>query len=68
MWKGKLLPERRPVHEEIHYRLYDGRTGQLLSFSSTNSFNAIVADILATQREHPNARIVGAQVNGPAYT
>jgi hypothetical protein len=67
IWNGKRLPERRPIHEEIHYRLYDAHTGKLLSFNSTNSFDGIVTDILRTQQEYPTARIIGRQVDGPAY-
>ncbi|MDX3232517.1 hypothetical protein [Streptomyces sp. ME19-01-6] len=70
-WNGQELPERKPLQqplaEQIHYRLYDRRTRQLLSFNSTNSFSSLVEDIASTQREHPNARIFGVRYDGPAY-
>lgn len=67
IWNGKPLPDRRPINDDIHYRLYDQRTGVLLSFGTTNSFDAVVTDILRTQQEHPTTRIVGRRVDGPAY-
>ncbi|MEC4016082.1 hypothetical protein [Streptomyces sp. H27-D2] len=67
MWNGKPLPERGRDHTEIHYRLYDRRTGQLISFNSTNSIDSLAADVLRTQREHPNARIFAVEYDGPAY-
>lgn len=67
VWKGKPLPDRRVTHTEINYRLYDGRTGQLLSFNSTNSIGSLVTDVLRTQAEHPNARITAVEYDGPAY-
>ncbi|MFF3928241.1 hypothetical protein [Streptomyces hirsutus] len=70
VWNGQPLPERRPINRplagEIHYRLYDQRTGRLLSFNSTNSLASLVADIATTAREHPDARINAVQYDGPA--
>jgi len=66
-WKGRPLPERRPVNITIHYRLYDAHTGDVLSINSTNAFDGIVEDVVRTQREHPNSKIVGRQFDGPAY-
>jgi hypothetical protein len=69
VWNGRLLPERKPLNgplpAEIHYRLYDQRTRQLLSFNSTNSLDSLVADIAVTAREHPGARIYAVQYDGP---
>ena len=67
MWNGKPLPERGRENTLIHYRLYDGRTGKLLSFNSTNSIDAVVADVLRTQQEHPDAQIYGVEYDGPAF-
>lgn len=67
IWNGKRLPDRRQTFTEIHYRLYDGRTNALLSFNSTNSIDSLVTDVLRTQREHPTARIVAVEYDGPAY-
>jgi hypothetical protein len=67
MWNGKPLPQRNITHTNINYRLYDGRTGELLSFNSTNSIGSVVQDVLRTQREHPNARITAVEYDGPAY-
>lgn len=67
MWNGKPLPERSRKYTDIHYRLYDDRTGDLLSFNTTNSIDCIVTDILRTQKEHPTARLRAVEYDGPAY-
>jgi hypothetical protein len=67
IWNGKPLPQRNVTHTDINYRLYDGNTGELLSFNSTNSIGSLVTDVLRTQQEHPNARIVAVEYDGPAY-
>jgi len=56
VWNGKPLPDRGRTFTEIHYRLYDRRTGDLLSFNSTNSIDGIVTDVLRTQQEHHHRR------------
>jgi len=66
MWQGQALRDRKATHTTIHYRLYDRRTGQLLSFNSTNSIDAIVTDVLRTHAEHPTARIHAVEYDGPA--
>ncbi|MGW2861926.1 hypothetical protein [Streptomyces sp. NPDC001205] len=66
VWNGKQLPERGREYTEIHYRLYDRRTGTLLSFNSTNSLDCIVTDVLRTAAEHPNAKIFAVEYDGPA--
>lgn len=69
-WNGQPLPDRkrlsRPLPEQIHYRLYD-QTGRLLSFNSTNSLASLAADIEATAREYPGARLNIVQYDGPVY-
>lgn len=67
IWNGKPLPERRVTYTNINYRLYDRRTGELLSFNSTNSIDGIVTDVLRTQKEHPTAQIYAVEYDGPAY-
>ena len=67
MWDGKPLPVRNVTHTTINYRLYDSRTGTLLSFNSTNSLSSLVADVLRTQDENPTARIVAVEYDGPAF-
>lgn len=67
VWNGKPLPSRRVRHDEIHYRIYDARTGELLSFNSTNSLDSLAADVLQTQAENPNSRLRLVQYDGPAY-
>lgn len=67
IWKGKPLPDRRVTHTNINYRLYDNRTGRLLSFNSTNSIGSLVTDVLRTQRENPNTQITAVEYDGPAY-
>jgi hypothetical protein len=67
MWNGKPLPESNVTHTDINYRLYDRRTGTLLSFNTTNSLNSLVADVLRTRDENPTAQIVAVEYDGPAY-
>jgi hypothetical protein len=67
IWNGQTLPDRRVTHTNINYRLYDRRTGQLLSFNTTNSINSLVTDVLRTQRQHPRAQIHAVEYDGPAY-
>ncbi|WP_370667055.1 hypothetical protein [Streptomyces sp. IBSBF 2507] len=67
VWNGKPLPARNPTHTNINYRLYDRRTGTLLSFNTTNSLNSLVADVLRTHDENPTAQIVAVEYDGPAY-
>ncbi|MFE0845242.1 hypothetical protein [Streptomyces rochei] len=66
-WKGKPLPNRGHAFTNIHYRLYDRRTGTLLSFNSTNSLDSLVTDVLRTRQENPTAQIVAVEYDGPAY-
>lgn len=67
MWNGKPLPQREITHTNLNYRLYDSRTGELLSFNSTNNLDSLVTDVLRTQQEHPGARIVAVEYDGPAF-
>ena len=67
MWNGKPLPERNVTHTNINYRLYDRRTGTLLSFNSTNSLDSLVTDVLRTRDENPTAQIVAVEYDGPAW-
>lgn len=67
IWNGKPLPDRRKAFTEIHYRLYDRRTGKLLSFNSTNNIDSLVTDVLRTQAEHPTAQLVAVEYDGPAH-
>ncbi|MEU6990349.1 hypothetical protein ABZ953_06760 [Streptomyces sp. NPDC046465] len=67
VWNGKALPDRNVSHTNINYRLYDRRTGTLLSFNSTNSLDCLVADVLRTRDENPTAQIVAVEYDGPAY-
>ncbi len=67
LWNGKKLPDRNVTHTNINYRLYDGRTGTLLSFNTTNSLGSLVADVLRTQSEHPDAQIHAVEYDGPAW-
>jgi hypothetical protein len=66
VWNGQRLRDRRRTFTEIHYRLYDRRTGNLLSFNSTNNIDGMVTDVLRTQQEHPNAQIYAVEYDGPA--
>lgn len=67
IWNGKPLPDRNVTHTNINYRLYDRRTGELLSFNSTNSLDGLVTDVLRTQAEHPNAQLFAVEYDGPAW-
>lgn len=67
-WNGKPLPERNRAYTQIHYRLYDRHTGNLLDVGSTNSLTNISDNILRTQQNHPNAQVYAVEYDGPAYT
>jgi len=67
VWNGKPLPDRNVTHTNINYRLYNARTGELLSFNSTNSIDGLVTDVLRTQKENPNVTITAVEYDGPAY-
>lgn len=67
IWNGQTLPDRRVTHTNINYRLYDRRTGQLLSFNTTNSVDSLVTDVLRTLRQHPGVQIHAVEYDGPAY-
>ncbi|AYF78314.1 hypothetical protein D7D52_35850 [Nocardia yunnanensis] len=68
IWKGKILPARNAVQADIHYRIYDAVTGDLLGFGTTNLLDVVVQDALRTQREHPGAALNVVQADGPAWT
>ncbi|MEU1216645.1 hypothetical protein ABZ424_30445 [Streptomyces sp. NPDC005790] len=71
MWKGKPLADRQPVSDvDLHYRIYNSATGELLSFGSNGgpgSLNGIVQDALRTQAENPGVRLYVEQFEGPVY-
>lgn len=67
VWNGKTLPDRGIAHTSINYRLYDRRTGTLLSFNSTNSLDSLVTDVLRTRDENPTAQIMAVEYDGPAW-
>ncbi|MFB8384965.1 hypothetical protein [Streptomyces rubiginosohelvolus] len=71
MWKGKALFDRAPVSDvELHFRIYNDATGELLSFGSNSgpgSLNAIVQESLRLQKEHPDVRLHVEQFDGPVY-
>lgn len=70
-WKERTLPDRGDVGDaDLHYRIYDAATGDLLSFGSNGgpgSLNGIVQDLLRVQTEYPGVRLYVRQVDGPAY-
>ena len=66
-WQGRPIPNRQPINVDIHYRIHDARTGELLSFNSTNVLDGLRTDLARTQQEHPDARLVVTQYDGPAY-
>ncbi|MGW1814119.1 hypothetical protein ACWCQM_11235 [Streptomyces sp. NPDC002125] len=70
-WKGKPLVDRSPVSDiDLHYRIYNATTGQLLSFGTNGgpgSLNGIVQDALRIQAEHPGVRLYAEQFDGPVY-
>ncbi|NGN63142.1 hypothetical protein G5C51_04370 [Streptomyces sp. A7024] len=67
MYNGRPLPERSPVLEDIHYRLYDQRTGAVLSINTTNCLDVLVKDVIDTCARHPEAELVAVQYDGPAW-
>lgn len=71
MWNGQPLQARNVASDvDLHYRIYNPTTGELLSFGSNGgpgSLNGIVQDALRTQAEHPGVRLYVEQFDGPAY-
>ncbi|WP_280427886.1 hypothetical protein [Nocardia brasiliensis] len=66
-WKGTQLPERHAVYADIHYRIYNAVTGELLSFGTTNTLDTVTSDALRTQTENPTVWLFVAQVDGAAW-
>ncbi|WP_067574448.1 hypothetical protein [Nocardia acidivorans] len=67
VWQGKILADRAPVQADIHYRIYDALTGDLLSFGSTNTLDVVATDVLRTQTEHPGIALHTIRTDGPAW-
>jgi hypothetical protein len=67
---GVVLRDRSPVSgvlgEDIHYRLYDRRTGRVLSSNTTTALSAIVQDVADTARAYPDAQISVVRYDGTA--
>ncbi|MEZ0089973.1 hypothetical protein [Streptacidiphilus sp. EB129] len=66
-WQGRPIPDRQPINVNINYRIHDAHTGELLSFNTTNVLDGLRTDLERTQQEHPGARLVVTQYDGPAY-
>lgn len=70
-WKGKALVVRRPVSDvDLHYRIYNDATGELLSFGTNGgpgSLNGVAQDVLRVQAAHPDVRLYVEQFDGPVY-
>lgn len=70
-WKGKPLFDRVPLSDvDLHFRIYNDATGELLSFGSNGgpgSLNGVVQEVLRVQKEHPEARLYVEQFDGPVY-
>lgn len=69
--QGKRLPARGVVNDaDLHYRVYDAASGELLSFGSMagpGALDGVARDVLRTQAENPGARLRVVQADGPAY-
>ncbi len=69
-WKGKQLSDALPVTDaDLHYRIYNADTGELLSFGSNGgpgSLNSIVQHALRHQAEQPGIRLHVAHLDRPA--
>lgn len=67
VWDGKALPNRNRVMEDIHYRIYNGRTGELITFGTSNSLQ-VVCDIFAEEKaNHPDTWLAIRWLDGPSY-
>jgi hypothetical protein len=70
-WKGKPLLDRRDVSDaDIYYRIYNARTGDLLSFGNAGgpgALGSVAWDVLNTQAENPGVKLHLRHVDGPAY-
>jgi hypothetical protein len=71
VWKGKTLVDRNALSDvELHYRIYNAKTGELMSFSSNGgpgSLNGCVQDAINVMRDNPGIRIYVEQFDGPVY-
>jgi hypothetical protein len=67
MWEGKALPERGTVLEDIHFRIYHGRTGELLSFGTSNVLQVVAEEFAQTKAAHPDTWLRIVSVDGPSY-
>lgn len=67
VYNGKALPHRDRVMEDIHFRIYNGRTGELLTFGTTNVLQ-VVCDIYAEEKAaHPDTWLQIRWLDGPSY-
>ena len=67
IWNGRPLPERNRAYTQIHCRLYDRHTGDLLYVMTTNSLTNIIDAAVRTQRKNPTAQVYAVEFDGPAY-
>ncbi|MFG3072151.1 hypothetical protein [[Kitasatospora] papulosa] len=66
-WQGKPLSIAQPVTDaDLHYRIYDRDTGDVLGFGTNGgpaSLDAIVRHAFEVQAEHPQARLYVEQMD-----
>ena len=69
-WQGKTLTDAEATHPDIHYRIHDVNTGELLGFGSPGgdgALNAAVRHFQDVQAENPGRRLIIRTYGEPAY-
>ena len=71
-WQGEPLTVASPLKEDIHYRVHDVNTGELLGFGTgrKGSLGAVVDHCAQIQAAHPGRHLVIRQYDqaaGPKF-
>lgn len=71
-WQGEPLAAAAPLQEDIHYRVHDADTGELLGFGTgrKGALGAVVAHCARIQEAHCGRHLVIRQYDqaaGPAF-
>ncbi|CAM2813887.1 hypothetical protein ACH4LN_32240 [Streptomyces albus] len=67
-WNGEPLADAKPTSQDIHYRIHDADTGQLLGFGTGRggSLGAVVAHCRRVEDAYPERHLVVRTYDGPA--
>ncbi|MEV6319131.1 MULTISPECIES: hypothetical protein [unclassified Streptomyces] len=67
-WNGVPLAEVKPISQDIHYRIHDADTGELMGFGTGRggSLGAVVAHCRRVEDACPGRHLVIRAYDGPA--